>query len=624
MGWLSQNLRSKFRVSGSLASDFRVFFWVVIWAVLIFSLWFGWRTYLVQTYAIQQDLRSQTDRLEDVWEDLVRYSEHLMHYISREVGSRTNDGNDLETVHRILQSYRILEKEVISWNSFSWVDCFHNLTVSSTRGLLQAPFRSLVHRDYIPKTIEEPGRIHLGLPVYGALTHQWSIPAGYGVQNAKGRYLGAVVTAFIVESLELKLETAINTSGVSFYLIDSNFRVVAQSPSNRRPLSRSLMTALMADRAEQMMGRLVWGSSEPWYKPKDFLYYRVFPRYPYMIAVHYDPEIVHRRVWGTIIDHAVEFMLIGMLCLFLLFLLRQRVLRPVVQLSEVSIAMTSGIKEDIVFPETDVEEIRTLIEVVSHLHETTVALRGTCEQTEKMSHSLRSAMSYMTHELKTPLNLIIGFSEMLMKDMYGVLTPKQRSYVKLIFDAGKHQQNLVADFLRTAENEQSQTENRVLVDMVELLEEQLYFIRRMAEEKNISIQVENRLIVTPLLRLDRVKMGQVLLNLLSNALKYNKPGGWVRVVLEIGSRGLPHDDLLVRIIDGGIGIAEEHLDNIFNRFVRLGPSMDGDSTGLGLSFARMVVEDHQGMIVVTSEMGVGSEFVVHLPIGPEAYGTDDV
>jgi signal transduction histidine kinase len=146
----------------------------------------------------------------------------------------------------------------------------------------------------------------------------------------------------------------------------------------------------------------------------------------------------------------------------------------------------------------------------------------------------------------------------------------------------------------------------------------------MAEEKNISIQVENRLIVTPLLRLDRVKMGQVLLNLLSNALKYNKPGGWVRVVLEIGSRGLPHDDLLVRIIDGGIGIAEEHLDNIFNRFVRLGPSMDGDSTGLGLSFARMVVEDHQGMIVVTSEMGVGSEFVVHLPIGPEAYGTDDV
>jgi len=215
----------------------------------------------------------------------------------------------------------------------------------------------------------------------------------------------------------------------------------------------------------------------------------------------------------------------------------------------------------------------------------------------------------MSHELRTPLNAIIGFSEVLVDRMFGELNEKQDEYLKDIFASGQHLLSLINDILDLSKIEAGRMELELSeFDLPSAIDNALILVRERASRRGITLghSVDDRL---GQIRGDERKVKQVLLNLLSNALKFTPEGGRIDV------RAAPQDGVAeISVADTGVGIAPEDQDAVFEEFRQVGTAdKKVEGTGLGLALSRKFIELHGGRIWVESEVGKGSTFRFTLP-----------
>jgi signal transduction histidine kinase len=230
-------------------------------------------------------------------------------------------------------------------------------------------------------------------------------------------------------------------------------------------------------------------------------------------------------------------------------------------------------------------------------------------QLEAASRHKSEFLANMSHELRTPLNAIIGFSEVLTERMFGELNEKQDEYLKDIHASGQHLLSLINDILDLSKIEAGRMElERSDFDLPNALENALILVRERASRRGITLghSVDERL---GTIRGDERKVKQVLLNLLSNALKFTPEGGRIDV------RAVPHDGVSeISVADTGVGIAPEDQEAVFEEFRQVGTADKKiEGTGLGLALSRKFIELHGGRIWVESEVGKGSTFRFTLP-----------
>jgi signal transduction histidine kinase len=215
-------------------------------------------------------------------------------------------------------------------------------------------------------------------------------------------------------------------------------------------------------------------------------------------------------------------------------------------------------------------------------------------------------LANMSHELRTPLNAIIGFSEALRERMFGELNAKQVEYLNDIHASGRHLLSLINDILDLAKIEAGRMELEVSrFAAPAALESALALVRERAQRGGIALVLD----VDPALgevRGDERKFKQILLNLLSNSIKFTPTGGRIGVRARLNGAGLE-----VAVSDTGIGIAPENLGAVFEEFRQVGPRAEG--TGLGLALTKRFVELHGGSIGLESAPGRGSTFTFTLP-----------
>ncbi|MHB9149019.1 MAG: sensor histidine kinase [Thermoleophilia bacterium] len=220
-------------------------------------------------------------------------------------------------------------------------------------------------------------------------------------------------------------------------------------------------------------------------------------------------------------------------------------------------------------------------------------------------------LATMSHELRTPLTSIIGYSDMLLSGMSGDVSDKQRDFLRTILNSGEALLNLINDILDLTKIEAGKLElNLESVQLGSALVSVLSVVKPRARDKNLQITtyLPNGL---PALWADSAKLNQVLLNLLTNAIKFTPETG------RIGVEARSTDDgfVQIRVSDTGIGIPPEDLDRIFERFTQIDTSSTRSrgGTGLGLAITRDLIELHQGSITVQSQPGVGSQFIFTIP-----------
>jgi signal transduction histidine kinase len=218
----------------------------------------------------------------------------------------------------------------------------------------------------------------------------------------------------------------------------------------------------------------------------------------------------------------------------------------------------------------------------------------------------------MSHELPTPLNAIIGFSEVLSDgDGEETLTPLQKEHIGYVLESGHHLLHLINDVLDLSKIEAGRIElHREWVLPKTLVDSVSEIGRALAMKQGVELEAGDAAGCRPLF-VDPVRIKQVLINLISNAVKFTPQGGRVRV-----TTSEEQDRVAIAVEDTGVGISAEDMPRLFREFERIESKTDGpkpEGTGLGLALTRRLVELHGGVIHVESEPSKGSTFTVLLP-----------
>ncbi|ABO68000.1 MULTISPECIES: two-component system histidine kinase PnpS [Geobacillus] len=227
---------------------------------------------------------------------------------------------------------------------------------------------------------------------------------------------------------------------------------------------------------------------------------------------------------------------------------------------------------------------------------------------KRLEQIRKDFVANVSHELKTPVTSIKGFAETLLD---GAMKDEEalEHFLTIILKESERLQTLVEELLDLSKIEQHGFQLQLEdVDVAEVIAEAAAVFRQKAEEKQIDLRVEA--LPGLVIRGDRNRLKQILINLLANALAYTPEHGQVAVEAEEKEK-----EVLIHVKDTGIGIEEKEIPRIFERFYRIDKARSRDSggTGLGLSIVKHLVEAHHGYITVASEVGRGTVFTIHFP-----------
>lgn len=271
---------------------------------------------------------------------------------------------------------------------------------------------------------------------------------------------------------------------------------------------------------------------------------------------------------------------------------------------------------------------------ISQRHQAQQQLQITNEELLRSNRLKDQFLANMSHELRTPLNAILGMAEGLQERVFGEISDRQSAAITTISTSGMQLLSLINDVLELAKIEAGTLEiDRSPTEIVALCQSCLVFIKQQAFRKRLQVEVRIQSQL-PMLLVDARHIRQVVVNLLTNAVKFTPAGG--QIGLEVSYLDTPDfqstidDDLdspafcaqvglakrvRIAVTDTGIGIAPDNLQQLFQPFIQIDGALNRqfEGTGLGLALVKRIVDLHDGIVTINSELGIGSCFTVDLP-----------
>ncbi len=240
------------------------------------------------------------------------------------------------------------------------------------------------------------------------------------------------------------------------------------------------------------------------------------------------------------------------------------------------------------------------------------ALQQSAARAEAANVAKSSFLANMSHELRTPLNAIIGFSDVLSSEMLGPLGREQyRDYAQDIHNAGQHLLSLINDILDLSKIEAEKDElHEEEIAVSEIVDSAVAMVRQKADEKGLSLEYRLTDGASTLL-LDARKTRQILVNILSNAIKFTDAGG----LITVSAWPREENGFVFQITDAGIGIAPEDIETALSQFGQVDGKLSRkyEGTGLGLPLTKALVEQHGGTLELQSDVGKGTTVTIRLP-----------
>ena len=241
------------------------------------------------------------------------------------------------------------------------------------------------------------------------------------------------------------------------------------------------------------------------------------------------------------------------------------------------------------------------------------ALAQARDEAEKANRAKSDFLSHMSHELRTPMNAIAGFSQLLLRDDEQPLSGRQQAWVHQIVRGASHLLDLINETIDLGSIESGHFPIELAaVPVIPLIQECVEMTSMLAADRQVSLAVAPDTLCQPpgqRVQADRRRLKQVLINLISNAIKYNQPGGWVTLSAESAGEAL-----VISVSDSGAGLSAEDCARLFTPFERLGAEQtDTEGSGIGLALSRRLMGAMHGEIGVDSVPGQGSRFWVRLP-----------
>ncbi|MEH1836971.1 MAG: ATP-binding protein [Nostoc sp.] len=240
------------------------------------------------------------------------------------------------------------------------------------------------------------------------------------------------------------------------------------------------------------------------------------------------------------------------------------------------------------------------------------SLREAKEAAEVANRAKSTFLGNISHELRNPLNSILGITEALRNQVYGPVSEEQRQSLNILESSSKNLLELINQILEFTDTESSKIELQLAATSIRgLCDSSLSFVKHLAFQKNIRLRAQIPEELEPI-QVDERRIRQVFINLLTNAIKFTKEGGEVWIEVQPNST---NEYIFFSVVDTGIGMLSDDLFKLFQPFVQVENSFTPRSTGtgLGLVIVQRIVELHGGTVHAESQLGKGSRFTVKLP-----------
>ncbi len=259
-----------------------------------------------------------------------------------------------------------------------------------------------------------------------------------------------------------------------------------------------------------------------------------------------------------------------------------------------------------------IQEIQELNESLQQkIDDATKELRASNAQLRKLDEAKDEFISMASHQLRTPLTSIKGYVDMMLEGDAGEVTPMQRKFLTEAFVSSERMVHLINDFLNVS---RLQTGKFIIdkhpIDLAKVVGQELDSLKVSATGRDLSFQYKMPKTI-PQLMLDEGKIRQVIMNFADNALYYSRPKSKITVTL-----AMKDDDVILEVIDTGIGVPEAEQQQLFSKFYRASNARKQrpDGTGVGLYLAKRVIMEHGGSVIFSSVEGKGSTFGFRLPL----------
>lgn len=520
-------------VQPSLSRDFALLSVSVLFVLVLISGWITYRTYEKHCERIATDLDKEAKRIDNAISTEMRNANYMLTSLGRQI--IISPEHDYT---KLAQSLKSFDNKNYIYSIFSWTDINKKMVISSNKGVLEEPV-DISDRDFIQQAATDSWKIHIGKPIDGRVSGKWVIPVAMGITDYTGKFIGIISLSIDIEVFTEQIHNLVKRDGISFAIISKDLVTLAEVSENKNFISDNFPIYKLAninfDKNTSGLitkGSLIWGTGI-------YTYYHVSENFPYIVVMGYDAnysdETVRVMLWSRLLQ------IVGISVFFLLFLwiVRVRVINPVLDITTVIASIVRG-EKFVPLPKNEPVEINGLAmqvrQVSKYIDETKrienelrskmFLLKKAKENAERNMRSKSEFLAFVAQEMRMPLNNIIGFSQVLKDQVYGAIeNRKYRQYAADIFIISNQLIGKIQDIL---------TYSKVESGYMDLQEKPLQVdgvvnaaIRQVTDKlqgSKIKIKV-NLQDFLPRLLADEFRLQQIIINLLLVMIDRDVPDG---------------------------------------------------------------------------------------------------
>lgn len=620
----------RFFSTQSLSRDFTLLSVMILFVLCLISLWVAFETYLSYSEKVAKELETEATRIDRTLVIKIENASYLIESLARQIANHTNP--DPLYIAKLLKSFDV--NATIN-NVFSWVDENQYSIVSSNRGVYEKPI-NVSDRDFIKKSLSDPWKIQVGRPIEGRISQKWVIPIAMGLTDATGKFIGTIVISLDIHMLTEEISRVVNKPGISFALTTLTFSSITESSPEENFVEtyfpREKLASLdLRTKPSGLFSRGSWFSNK-----KMYTFYELSSKYPYLILIGYNAQDTEGVMSTILMPRLVQLFMVALFLMAMLWMIRIRVIEPVEELAQVAANIVRGettpsirmggpreigaLSQQLLKISDYVAERRR---IENELQSKIQILRRAKETAELTNQVKVEFLSSVSQELRTPLNTIVAFSEVMKNQYYGPIeNEKYIQYSQDIHQSGQQLLEVVNDVLSLSQAESGLLELKEKpLSVTYIVNKALRLIQEKMHQSAIIVKVELNPEL-PKLLMDELRMKQILLNLLSYCIKHTPTGGEIAVEakLENDRNGHPQLAIIIRGSAERVSTSKpsdttEIIDasSSQNIVFRKGKTLLGGFSGISLPLTKTLAAMHQADLHIENISGRGTLIMLRFP-----------
>jgi signal transduction histidine kinase len=566
---------------------------------------------------IEDGLALSTEKIEKVITTDLDYIKYQIYYTAQQIKFVNADDKKIKTLLPAFAN-NLNNNQIdvsVTWNAFSWINKDGYLSIDGAAGRIFEPIDMSI-RDYLKITKINPDRLIFGKTVESILSKRSIIPVGIGINSHRDNYLGTLVFGFDIERILAKIEKSIGDETISFVVLKDN-NVAFSSNNFDYNLSKlnKLLTKVDKDDLEKK-GQVI--STQNIFSKKDsFIYTKTIKNYPLELVVIYDQKTSYQQILNLFLKQFLFIISIIFACVILFRQIYKKIVEPVYDLSKFAIKIS---ERDFSFNLEKpagrelIDLYNTLTLVKEALEKEEILLRQLELANQKIStenFNKSEFLAAISHDIRNPLAAISSFAH-LIKDHDEASRQEVKEWSKDIENCAHEVLQFINDLMdvnQVASGEFSINLSSE-IDLMDIVKRSIRVNRDFANRRNIAIE-SHLTFDLPKVKLDHRRMKQILVNLISNSIKYSKEDTKIEINLQKIFEN-NQEKVQITIKDHGFGMDTNQIKKAMEKYGKIENENSGkvDSFGLGLPLVKKLVEMQNGTMRIESVIGVGTSVIL--------------